>query len=1122
MPVDIFEGFNLTKKSDDIFQSFNFKPKDKKDDDIFGGFDLKPQPDTLAPLPEEPLDLKTASSDVATQQLITPSTEAEEGRFSADVGKIAVNLGVGFATVFDPTRGVAGIAAGLGSLSGGGEFLPAAAEAVETGGVSANLPQFQTETKAGQVTEETINSFFNFVFETAPEKIAEFTFDPEKHPNQTATLKSLIQGAMILFPALKSLKAKNTLRGELKKSLEDISKEIKGEIKVEPRVDIELEIAAPKIKEPIKQPELKATIAESVKAKETLKVKKELPKKAIKEVKPQEKIAEAEIKDIENVPTSQLFKDLSKGLIEEELGAIGGKRTANQQRASELIKRALKAGKNTRIEQVDWLKNNGFSEKDSNKIIDIGKFARSVNIEKQKVSPELKLLQLEASELKPKKVQTWDQTGEISKELLSDYKKSADILKKAGQGKALNAAEIDAARQINVNAIDRLKEMANDPKFAEAKFKEEFNKYERNVFSNVSDASSEAGRALQIHKKEISINRMANAFTNLKRKGGRGLNERELKEFKELNFENPIEVQRFIDRLGDPKLMDYIYEYWYNSILSGIPTHIVNVGGNTLMMTYQIPHKANVALIDSLISQLTGRRKQVFLSEIVPMMGGLKTGFIKGAGRAVEAIRTGNLSKFETKWNMDIGAGTLSAFERSPNANLRKIAPFISAPTRLLRAMDVWFNTMGFDSSIKALARREGLKKGLSGKKLRKFERILIDNPTDKIINESAIKARHSTFMDEPGKFTKVILKGREAIPFSRFVVPFVNTIANLTKRGVELTPGLGLILAKGKTPAEIIAKQIEGSVIGLYILSKISEGEITGALPISKNEREAFFRQGKKPWAIKSDNKWFQYRRIEPFNTPIASVVIAAEAIKKAKDDDTATEIFGDMAFGLANNLIDSSYMQGVTNLLDKRGTQRGMFQRLAASFVPYSSFWRSINRSFEVATTGETKVRDTKSLIGAFTQVIPGLSKLAKPRLNVWGKEISLQGGVLRQWIPYKFSTEIDDPVENELEKLGVYPGRPGQHITINGKKTKLSEEIYRQYAVSFGRNAYKRINGLIKKSSYKLLNEETRKKKIDRELSKIRQEELKILKRNLGDTKSKKTDSKKFKFKAPSFPK
>lgn len=735
------------------------------------------------------------------------------------------------------------------------------------------------------------------------------------------------------------------------------------------------------------------------------------------------------------------------------------------------------------------------------------KFTRpaSINILHQAIPESLKQFETEVAKLAPRKRQSWDETGRLADEIMESYEETARVALKSKSGDALNAAEMEVMRRLNVNAVGRLQEMAEEGLSPE-EFERQYKIYVDDIFTATSDASSEAGRALNIHKKDVSMGRMANAFANLER----SLNERELEELKMLNFEDPLEVQRFLDRLGDPTLSDYFYEYWYNSILSGLPTHVVNVGSNTLWAAYQVEHRTLEAGVDKVISKLRGRPQEVFMSEVLPMLAGYRKGFKRGAGKALEVIKTGKLQDMETKWAQEMGHGIIGAFDRSPSELLRKAAPVLTAPTRALRAMDVWANAAGYDAQIAALAKREGRKQGLRGNDLREFESQFEGAPPEWAMENAGEFARHSTFMNDPGAIANWIVQGRDIgidvktkiggvkvgkIKPLVFVVPFVRTITNLLKRGIELTPLVGIALARGKTPANVIAKQIEGAVIGMFILAAIDDDRVTGEVPRSKSAREAFFRQGKLPWAIKFGNTWVQYRRVEPFNTVIASVALAHDKIINAKDEETGVQIFGNMADGLVKNLIDSSYLQGVTQVLDRHGRRAGMLQRQAASLVPFSSFFRSINRALEVATEDDNtaKVRETKSLMGAFSQVIPGLSGKMPARMNVWGEEIVLPGGILRQWLPIKWAEESPDPVEEMLEKVEMYPGLPRRTVAINGVKTTLDDDIYRNYALSYGSKAkslLSRRRGVISR----IRDDAVRRKLINRMLTKIRAVELK----------------------------
>ena len=678
------------------------------------------------------------------------------------------------------------------------------------------------------------------------------------------------------------------------------------------------------------------------------------------------------------------------------------------------------------------------------------KYARSINLDKQVMDDALKRFELELASLESKKTQSWDKTGKIRDEILNDYGKAIKMMKRGKKFGILNTAEIDALRQINVNALHRLKELTDQGVDKDAI--REVQRYYDDIFTLTSDVSSEVGRALNIHKRNVSENRMAKAFSKMER----GLNDQELDLFKKINFENPREVERFLNRIGDPQLKDYFWEYWYNNILSGIPTHLVNVASNTFWGAYQIPMRGIQGGLDNMIVKFTGKERQRYASEMLPMFAGYKTGFKRGSKRALETFKTGEPPlDLDTKWDIEMGAST-SAFERSPYPALRKAAPFFTLATRALRTMDVWANSIAFDTQINALAERAANQKGLKGEEKNKFVLKLRENPTKKMIEDSKAFAKYSTFMDDPGKFTEWVNQGRGKIPGGRFVIPFVNTVGNLMKRGVEMTPGVGLIRGKeyyDQPAADILSKQLVGSVIALYMIYKAGEDELIGKPPQNKSEREAFYRQGKKAYSIKYGDQWIQYRRIEPFNTVIASTVIAHDELTKEEDAAKGTEIFFRTAEGIVDNLLESSYMQGLSSLFDKYGKREQNVKRMAGSLVPYSGFWRSINKSVEAASEGKAKFRPSETFKDAFAQVVPGLSDKTPAALNVWGEEVVLDGGVLRQWLPFKYSKETDSELEKELERIGVYPSLPNENLTIRGETIEMPKDFYRDYAISYG---------------------------------------------------------------------
>jgi hypothetical protein len=296
----------------------------------------------------------------------------------------------------------------------------------------------------------------------------------------------------------------------------------------------------------------------------------------------------------------------------------------------------------------------------------------------------------------------------------------------------------------------------------------------------------------------------------------------------------------------------------------------------------------------------------------------------------------------------------------------------------------------------------------------------------------------------------------------------------------------------------KLIAKQIMGFVSALYVINKAAEGRITGPMPEGKSERETWYRLGKKPWAIKiggtynpetneiDGGTWYQYRRFEPFNTVIAGASLAYEEMKSAMDkgdEKTATEHFGHFADRMKENLVDGSYLSGLSAALDKYGGRKGAVPRWSASWMPYSSFFRSINRSVEVLNEGSAKPREGDEWLKAFSSVIPGLSGKMPAKLTIWGEESVIPGDVFQQWLPFKWSKETEDPIEKELERLDIYPMLPRQTVSYRNKDVKLPDDVYRKYCIDYGRLLKENIGFRVGQENWSTRSPETRKKILEK---------------------------------------
>jgi len=566
----------------------------------------------------------------------------------------------------------------------------------------------------------------------------------------------------------------------------------------------------------------------------------------------------------------------------------------------------------------------------------------------------------------------------------------------------------------------------------------------------------------------------------------------------------------FNNRLKKPTAKNYFFEYFYNSILSGIPTHMVNVGNNALWLAFQLPHRALNAAVDKTLSSelmhsiapsLHQESRKIFLDEVIPMWKGIKSRTNKTYRYLVEekGMDPETFDRQQTKWRREIGQ-SFEAWERSPYKIMRDIAPYLTFPSKALEAQDMFFHALAFDAQLNALIVRDAKQRGISIEEA-------VANPRPEIIADATQFAEYATFMDAPGTLATNIIRLRDKVPFGvgRLIVPFVNTLTNILKRGVEITPGLGALASKkdvkaGKTEvSEVITKQVEGLILSMMTALAFGEPDeegdfpITGAVPRRQAERDAFYRQGKIPYAIKMNGTWVSYRKFEPFALPLA---ITANILEATKREDVQEAELMEYISTLGNvtmrTIISSTYTENVSRLLDDKGIQR-VAERLPSSMVPFSSFFRSFNRAGEALMEGDATLRETKGVMAAMANTIPFSSQFiddeGKARLNNFGEEIKLPGSWLRQWLPFKWSDTTNDPIEQELERLDQYPGLPSKEVTIAGEKHELPDELWREYAILYGVTTKEAIGRVMGGRRYARLSDAQKSKVLDRAIRRAR---------------------------------
>lgn len=444
------------------------------------------------------------------------------------------------------------------------------------------------------------------------------------------------------------------------------------------------------------------------------------------------------------------------------------------------------------------------------------------------------------------------------------------------------------------------------------------------------------------------------------------------------------------------------------------------------------------------------------------------------------------------------------------------------------------------DDEANSLARQALYDKLLTEKKLELQDHFL-DEIIDSIAqNRAKYLAEDAVFQGPPGQNLRFFMNWRNTMPLGlgKILFPFIGTIANLVKKGMELTPGLGIPahvyfdLGKVKHQkthplaslhgnpnnipwydkvdwADLVAKQIEGSVMLLGIFMMLDkddpeELQITGALPREQGKRLAMQSLGIQPYSIKVGDTWVDYRRYEPFGTVLG---MAAEFYSKLKEyqtdesdpmkaDKDRFELSMELVFGVGRSLLEATYFSTPIKTLS---TEAGLTRQVvssASSLVPYSAFWRWMYKGYETVETGQQNLPESKQYLELFGSSIPfrGVLGFDPPlvQLNRFGEPVYRDMGMFFEWLPVspflpRLSQEKDDLVEKELQTLGIYPGLPAAQVTLKYRGSSvtlpLDEERHRELLIESGIKAKAKIKDRISQRAWSGLSNDRKITAIDK---------------------------------------
>lgn len=600
----------------------------------------------------------------------------------------------------------------------------------------------------------------------------------------------------------------------------------------------------------------------------------------------------------------------------------------------------------------------------------------------------------------------------------------------------------------------------------------------------VTGVSAEAGRALRQFRQSVDSaladNDTAKMEKILRTIGGRGNAADLAKRLGQVDLKNPQQVYQFIRSATTPQLGDYITELFYNSILSSPKTHIVNIASN-LINTISSPIERGVAAaVDAPLALLSGRPRARFFGEAGADTYGLLAGLSEGTRAALYTLKNGFTLEQASK------------LEFRPQAFKGKVGAVINTPSRALQAADQFFSAVLYSGALHGEAYRRAAKAtNVRGGQAQRVADLLA-NPDKALLDRAGHIADYRLYRQEPGKLTERLLHLRDVdvgagIKPLRFVLPFLQTPANIFKFGLERSPAAWLnpkmwrhVIEKNPEASDEIARALMGSFLAAGIATLYANGQvdITGEAPRGAAERDQFYREGKQAFAVGVGGTNVQYQRIEPVNQTLSQVAAVVDAIKK--NDKTADEKAALVVTTIGKNLVSQSYLRGLADALEaftepdqNLGTASARF---LGSLIPGSSLLRGAAQQLDPV------IRKPEGVTERVAAGLPGLSSSVPPRRTVLGNEVRRESSAL---IPVNITTATDDPVTKELGRLKINVGFAGKSV----RGLDLTREEQDTYQRVVGGQIKDLLSRLVETDGYRSLDDRTKAALLERAVTRAR---------------------------------
>lgn len=610
-------------------------------------------------------------------------------------------------------------------------------------------------------------------------------------------------------------------------------------------------------------------------------------------------------------------------------------------------------------------------------------------------------------------------------------------------GAAVNEVDVlrgamakDAVERAWIAALDRGDKVAADRAHAELV----------RVLPGYNNLTATGPRATQIQS-VLQEDRFAGIYRQVRELQARGVPFELLRG--ELN--RLMDEARSVERAGRVTarsfdLLRALENYATAAKLTSPATHLVNTVSNALAFyLHRLPEKAVQAGLAAVKGE--PERARATMAAAFGTGTGLQSGARKLLSTLLDDAYEGQKSERAPRVTGPPGA---------PAPPLRR-AVRLGNTFRWLSAADNFWRAILTDSELNQRALEAALREKKLDPKLDVARRTaeLMNDPPPRWREAAEKVADEYTFQEKPDRFIGAVNRLRNAVPGSRFIVPFILTPYNLLKFHVQRTP-LGVlsprnlrgVAAGGLEREQALARLAIGTGLSLAAWQLVRRGQVTGAYPTDPNERAQWREEGRQEHSVQIGDRWVRYGRFQPLGSYLSDAVALNDAIER--ENGRAIGLAWDrMLAQSAAAWLDLPFVQGFSSLMDALEDPKHYAERFISGTV--TGFVPNVLR--DIRQQADVQQRRARGVVESVENMLPGVSRRLPPVVTVLGHEPRYD--VSRLARASKVTSPVTESDESRfMARLGWTPAEPQPTLRLEHRTVTLSGPPLAEFQREMGR--------------------------------------------------------------------